>query len=224
MPPESAGALTDVAEVINKLWGHDTPGGRLFPSPMTRSPRVAALAPDRSAAAEMRLDQVRSVSADQRDWLFRVFLAVDAEELTTIGRDGLGFAHREGYQTTLFPCDKLWEGSWQGLVEAIDEGAFSTSVDTVQHVDRLFFVRANGDSIDHARSPADLLALSSFPEGCWYAVISDTPLDAWVHVRDHEGGSTDRAETCSECFVGIEGRFEEAADAVALARKLAKAP
>jgi hypothetical protein len=223
MPPQSAGTLTDVAEVINKLWGHDTPGGRLFPSPMTRRPRVAALAPDRSAAAELRLDQVQSVSAEQRTWLFAVFLAVDTEELTTIGRDGLGFSHDPGHQTTLFPCDKLWEGSWHDLVEAIDGGAFSANADTVQHLDRLFFVRADSDSIDYARSPADLLALSSLPEGRWYAVIADTPLDAWAHVRDHEGGSADRGATCSECFVRIEGRFDDPADAVALARTLAEA-
>jgi hypothetical protein len=32
-PVDSARTLRDVAETINKLWGHDTPGGRLFPAP-----------------------------------------------------------------------------------------------------------------------------------------------------------------------------------------------
>ncbi len=33
MPPESARTLCAVAEIINRLWGSDTPGGRLFPPP-----------------------------------------------------------------------------------------------------------------------------------------------------------------------------------------------
>lgn len=224
MPPQSARTLTDVAEVINKLWGQDTSGGRLFPSPLTRRARVAALAPDRSAATEMRLEQVHTVAADKRDWLYAVFLAVESESLTDIGRHGLCFSHRPGYQTTTFPCEKLWEGDWCDLVEAIEAGAFSASIDTAQHLDRLFFIRTHGDSIDDARAPADLLALQTPPEGRWYAVIADTPLDAWAHVRDHEHEPTDLTAMCPECFVRIEGRFDNAAKAVALAREAVSAP
>ncbi len=35
-PLESARSLCDAAEIVNKLWGHDTPGGRLFPAPLQR--------------------------------------------------------------------------------------------------------------------------------------------------------------------------------------------
>jgi hypothetical protein len=224
MPPQSASTLIDVAELINKLWDHATPGGRLFPAPVERRARVAALAPDGSAAAEMRLDQVSNVSADQRSWLYTVVLAVQDERLTDIGRDGLTFAHRPGFQTTVFPCEQLWSGSWEELRQEIDAGAFSEVADTVTHLDRLFFIRRQGDVLDDARSPRDLLALEDLPNGCWYAVIADSPLDAWAHVRDHEGAGTVEGETCPECFVRIKGRYENPGEALALARTSVTSP
>ena len=42
MPPDSARAIRDLAEIINRLWGHPTPGGRLYPAPLTREPMVIA--------------------------------------------------------------------------------------------------------------------------------------------------------------------------------------
>jgi len=104
------------------------------------------------------------VSPDEREWQYAVFLAADGEELTDIGIDGIRFAHRPGFQTTTYPCEQLWQGTWNDLVELIEACAFSTSADTVQHLDRLFFVRTDGDSVDVARAPADILALDAV--GC----------------------------------------------------------
>ncbi len=216
-PPDSARRITDIAEVINKLWGHDTPGGRLFPAPLARSPRVVALSPDRRAASTMRLDQARTAT-DRRDRLFGVFLAVEQEELVRHFSDGYHFAHRPGLQTTTFPCERLWQGSWPDLLRAIEDDLFASRIDTVQHLDRLFFVRAGGDTIDPARDPDDLLALAAPPEGRWYAITSDSPFDAWVHVRDHEDEADGEGTICSRCFVQIHGRFDTVAEAVALAQ------
>src|SRR5207248_1845696 len=36
MPGDSAQAISDVAEIINQLWGVATPGGRLYPAPIHR--------------------------------------------------------------------------------------------------------------------------------------------------------------------------------------------
>ncbi len=38
MPPNVFRFLRDVAEIINRLWGHDTEGGRLFPKPTPAGP------------------------------------------------------------------------------------------------------------------------------------------------------------------------------------------
>jgi len=42
-PVDAIGMLSDVAEIINWLWGHDTEGGRLFPAPVARRYRCAAI-------------------------------------------------------------------------------------------------------------------------------------------------------------------------------------
>jgi hypothetical protein len=39
-PPDAARTLCRVAEYINKLWGADTPGGRVFPGPIAAKPRT----------------------------------------------------------------------------------------------------------------------------------------------------------------------------------------
>ena len=36
MPLNSARTIRDLAEIINRLWGHTTPGGRLYPAPLGR--------------------------------------------------------------------------------------------------------------------------------------------------------------------------------------------
>ena len=43
MPVGVGRTVADIAEIINKLWGSDTPGGRLFPHPIARTPRVIAV-------------------------------------------------------------------------------------------------------------------------------------------------------------------------------------
>ncbi len=42
MTPDSARTIRDLAEMINRLWGHRTPGGRLYPAPLDRQILVVA--------------------------------------------------------------------------------------------------------------------------------------------------------------------------------------
>lgn len=220
MPPESARTLSDVAEVINRLWGHDTPRGRLFPGPIQREVRVAAVAPNRGGARELRLEQVREATNEEQRWHYAVFLAAEPDGLTGITRGGVGFLHQPGFQTTEYPCEQLWQGDWGTLVKVIDGGAFTGANDAVRHLDRLFFIRASKGEVDLPRSPADLLTLAPMPAGVWYAVIADSPLHAWVHVRDHEPDVANGPEVCPECFVQIKARREPGAQMLVLARRL----
>ena len=45
-PIESANAIRELAEIINQLWGHRTPGGRLFPGPLELEPIVISWSAD----------------------------------------------------------------------------------------------------------------------------------------------------------------------------------
>jgi hypothetical protein len=217
MPPDSSRTLRDVAEIINRLWGHCTPGGRLFPAPMQRAVRVAAASPDGGTVREFRLEQVREANDDERLWHFAVFLAAEQDRLIGATRGAVGFLHRPGFQTTEYPCEQIFQGDWEALVEEIDCGTFKDVSDTVQHLDRLFFVRASKGKIDQSRSPADLLALAAMPKGVWYVVIADAPLHAWAHVRDHEPNPANGGTVCPECFVEIKARREPGARMLELA-------
>lgn len=220
LPPHAAGRLCDVAEIINKLWGHDTPGGRLFPTPAARHPRLVAVARDGSGGAEIHPERAAHVAGERRDWLYAVFLAADGEGLVQVRGGRVRFTHTPGFQTTALPCELLWQGGLQELVEKIDAGAFAGTADTAQGLDRLFLIRVHDGGIDDARSPRDLLALPEPPAGRWHAVRADTPIEAWVHVRDHEHNGAEAGSGCRQCFVGVEGVFEDTEQAVALAREV----
>jgi hypothetical protein len=223
-PVDSARTLGDVAETINKLWGHDTPGGRLFPAPVARQPRVAAVAPDGKGGCEMRLEQVNQADERERTWDCAVFLAVEGERLIEPRRGGIAFTHLPGFQTTRFPCERLWQGSWEELMRAIEKDSFSRLDDTTEHLDRVFLIRVGQGQIDLARSPADVLALEAQPRGQWYVITADAPLDAWVHVRDHEPEIAGGREFCPECLVQITARRVPTKQVVVIANDVLTKP
>lgn len=224
MPVDSARTLRDVAETINKLWGHHTPGGHIFPVPVARQPRVAAVAPDGDGGCELRLEQVFEADECERTYNYAVFLGAEEDQLIAPGRGGVGFTHQPGFQTTRYPCERIWYGSWKELRQAVQQGTFSGLEDTVEHLDRVFLVRVGQGQIDLPRSPADLLALEGQPWGQWYAVTADAPLDAWVHVRDHEPDIAGGREFCPECYVRITARRVPTERAVAIANDALRKP
>jgi hypothetical protein len=214
-PPGSTRMLRTVAEYINRLWGEQSAGGRHFPGPLARRPRVVALAADGSAARQFSPEQILELPADERDWTFAVFLAAEEEELT-LHHGGLHLAHVPGFQATLYPCELLWQGERQELISKVEAGDFDGCADTARHLDRRFLIRADDDGVDLARSPEDLLAAAEPPEGRWYSVIADTPHEALARVRDHEptldDDPGDGGEDCPRCFVEVEGRFATTAE------------
>ena len=192
MPPTSARVLSDVAEIINKLWGIDTPGGRLFPAPLARLPRAAAASPDGASRIHFAsLLGVREVEPELRDWTFAVYRAAADEALC--GRPfhrGLRFSHRHGFQATSFPCELLWgPGPWDALIGQLDRFEGEALNDQVQYLDRVFVVRNHDGEVDDPRSPADSDANGEVLAGCWYVIRADDPGDALRHVRQHRSVS-----------------------------------
>jgi hypothetical protein len=190
-PPSVYRFLCDVAEIINRLWGHDTDGGRLFPRPIARWARAAALDPDRQAAVTFgSLAQIRTEST-RRDWTYAVFLAAADEELVDFDFEAPGhqrFAHVRGFQMTNYPVEMLWgPGSWKDLVQAVDELSDEAPVDRVKFLDRTFYVRVTQDGrIEYPRDRSDVLAADLTEESAvWYVLRADFPADAFVAVRDH---------------------------------------
>jgi hypothetical protein len=214
MPVDSARSLCDAAEIVNKLWDYDTPGGRLFPAPLQRWLRVVAVTPDGTGSIEfLTPDQVRGAEPEHRGWTYVFFSAVEQEELVGLPLDhspGLAFVPRPGFEMTAYPCDWLWgPGTWEDAITQLAEYPDDWLLDTVRYLDRLFLIRSIGPELDQPRSPAILLGLDqSSQNGTWLAILADHPWDAYRHARDH-GTKTKVPEvrTCQQCRGRLLGRF-----------------
>lgn len=213
-PPDAARTLCRIAEYINKLWGADTPGGRIFPGPTERVPWVAALSPKGAGFTTFSsVSQFREADSKLQDATFAVYLAAPEEELYDT-HGGLSFCHRPGFQWTDLPCDLLWgPGSLSDLVGELDRFEGGALNDRVQHLDRLFVIRVDGDTVDDPRSPADFDACD-LTEGSWHVIRADHPYDALRHVREHRDKPARdlRDDRCSDCAVTELGRFESRED------------
>jgi hypothetical protein len=192
MPPQVIDQLRDVAEIINRLWGFDTEGGRLFPGPVRRRPRVAALSSNCDATlVYSSLSAVRTDN-DHRDWTYAVFLAADGEELVDFDWAAPGrqrFLHTPGLEMTRYPAECLWgPAGHEQLLRVIDGFNDEDSADEVEFLDRTFYIRG-GDAEGRPEFPrtASQVVESglSDPTAEWHVVRADYPMDAWVLVRDN---------------------------------------
>jgi hypothetical protein len=181
MPPDSARAIRDLAEIINRLWGHPTPGGRLYPAPLTREPMVIAWRGDPpgrelTLVRAERLEYFREVG----DWRCIVVRAV-AED------DGLcDFdAHHE---RTLFPAELLWgPGTRQDALRWLSVERPKT--DTVEYLDRLFTLRIHDHRVSLPITPETMLGLpEALRVGDWLVLRADFPNHALMHARHLKDG------------------------------------
>jgi hypothetical protein len=181
MPPQSAQAICDLAEIINRLWGSYTPGGRLYPAPLQREVLVIWWREEDpgSGLYRCRPDQLANHEA-VLDWRG---IAVRA-----VPHDPDLFEFDARCERTSFPTDILWGPGTRAEVERW-LAARQPLGDTVQHLDRLFLVRRDADKVFIPCRPETFLAVPAIRKaGRWHAVKADFPNDAFAHVRHiHEG-------------------------------------
>jgi hypothetical protein len=190
IPPWVVRLLVDVAEIINKLWGHNTDGGRLFPGPVHRHLRCAALSPDSTAA--VTFGSLAGVQTEEktRDWTFAVFLAADREELIDFDWQSSGgqrFKHEPGFQMTDYPAEQIVAPtSLDDVLSFLSAKNLNEVADTIDFQDRLFFVRHYGaQRPEFPRSLRDMEIVDGQDDSVrWYVVRADFPMDAWVRIRD----------------------------------------
>jgi len=181
MPVDSARTIRDLAEIINRLWGHSTPGGRLYPAPLQREVLIVAwTGAEQGVTHTLLRDYQLEGFREAGDWKCIIVLGLFEDE-------GV-WEFDAQYERTNFPAELLWgPGSRDEALAWLKEAA--PEHDTVSYLDRLFTVRIHEGRASIARRPEVVLFLP--PErraGRWLLVRADFPLDAFVHGRHLKDG------------------------------------
>jgi hypothetical protein len=214
-PVDSARTIGDVAEFINRLWGHRTPGGHLYPGPVERSPRVAARS----------LDGMTSIILEPDD-LLRLHLDPHAEEWRKVNLHhpelwefsivlcpvnvGMAFyAHTGGWDRAPFPIDVLWRpGDLAGAAAAWVEHSSAWAGDLVETIDRVFLVRYPTPA-DEPEFPVAVERANDLDElaraGQWLVAVADVPGDALEHARAVKQKRHKASGECDDCRVHSHG-------------------
>lgn len=169
MPVQSAQAIRDLGEIINRLWGATTASGRLYPAPTRRDILVIGWSDDGESLVRMYAEQlseprhpgivhyvvVRAVADDPNLWQFA--------------------ARRE---TTQYPSEHLWGPGSHGDALAWVRSA-QPQPDEVEYLDRLFLIRQDADTIGVPYCPEACAALDERErDGTWHLLLADYPADA----------------------------------------------
>jgi hypothetical protein len=172
MPPDSARAIGQISEIINRLWGHDTVGGSLFRAPLEREPQIVSWHVEEKITSVHRpVHQV--LRPEEAAWPSIVVLGVPHDE-------GL-MRFDSQFERTVFPADYLFgpcplRESFAWVAAQKDLGG------AVTYLDRIFAVRSEGGEVDRVRSPAVMYGLApEAREGLWHITRADHPVDAWSH-------------------------------------------
>ncbi len=105
MPNQSARGICDLAEVINRLWGVPTPGGRLYPAPLHREVLAIGWSPGwaqgNQGASVTVMHAKQLADHDEPDeWTYLVVLG--------IWHDQQLWDFDAQYELTTYPADLLW--------------------------------------------------------------------------------------------------------------------
>jgi hypothetical protein len=176
MPVDGARTIYDMAETINRLWGHSTPGGRLYPTPIKRTTVIVAWADGGNNLTMMRPDQLPYFDPPD-DWTLIIVLGRENDESL------MGFDAR--YERTAAPAEWLWgPGDKTEAAAWIEEHGIQTDVCTT--IDRLLVVQAVDGKTYLPRRPEVALGLTvDRRRGSWHLLLADRSLDAFNRIRNN---------------------------------------
>ena len=185
-PVHSARMISDTAEIINRLWGHATSGGKLYPTRLRREILVVARTKEELGdnTQELRARQLAEFN-EAGEWSFLLIRGVfDDPHLSSFSNQ---------FELTAFPTDYLWgPGNKEGALEWLH--AENPMDDVVTYLERLFVFQVSGSQVSLAMRPEVATSLpSGSREGDWILAKADNPFDAIAHLRHAEEG-----KPCSE--------------------------
>jgi len=219
-PVDAASAISDLAEIINQLWGSATPGGRLYPAPVRRTIVALRWNADGSEVMSAVVEQGADAGQDAPDSSDR-----EADDWTYVMVRGVphdwDLLHFDAkYETARYPSEWLWGPgnaceamAWLACEQPPD--------DEVDVLDRIFLLRYHDDVLYLPQSP-DIAASVAEGEkpGTWFLVRADAPQDALGHLRQALAGChpDPRADgRCSQCPIETvgSGSWQEAMELLA---------
>lgn len=178
-PVEAVRAIRDLAEIVNQLWGHSTPGGRLFPAPLELEPIVISWSEDRLTATMATRDQFNAWNPlpDQEC----VIVAGNRDDQRLMSFDSW-------YERTDYPTVLLW-----GPGALADAGRWlegrHIELLALSRLDRVFAVKYDETRVDLPMGAATAAALSgAAADGRWVLVRADHPDDAFRHAMHRSAG------------------------------------
>jgi hypothetical protein len=215
-PVDAANTISDLAEIINHLWGSPTPGGRLYPAPVRRTivhlmwnqetseimsgpavPGPVPAAPEHDGAEDKRQGTGREAHGDQEQdgWTHLLVRGVAHDW------DLMHFDAR--YQSGHYPAEWLWGPgcgndamAWLTLEQPSD--------DEVDVLDRIFLLRFQEPLLYLPRNPDQAVSVAdSERPATWYLIKADSPEYAFSHQRQALAGGfgCTRRGPCPRCPV-----------------------
>jgi hypothetical protein len=211
-PADAANTISDLAEIIDHLWGVATPGGRLYPAPIQRSIvllswnaesgeiRFWPVASAGSVARRRRAGGADHGESPDRGWRHILVRGVPDDW------DLMNFDAK--YQAGRYPADWLWgPGSAEDASAWLD--AERPQDDEADILDRLFLLRYH-DKLLYLPKNADQAASVTSEEkpGTWYIVKADFPEHAFNHQRQllARGFGCAATGSCPRCPVETMGK------------------
>lgn len=196
-PVGAARELSDLAEFINHLWGHSTPGGRLFPAPLHRAVIAIGWNHDSGTTITGYAEQLAGV-ADEETFTYVLARAVHCPGGLNDPRL-VEFDAR--HATTAFPAQWLWgPGPREDAIAWLSE--HQPEPDVCDYLDQVVLVRTYDGHTDLPVYPAIAASLSAHQQqGTWHALRVDRGLDGFAHIRaliDPQAGHSaqDECRTC----------------------------
>jgi hypothetical protein len=203
-PTDSADSIRLVAEIINRIWGFRSPGGRIWPAPGKQQIILPCWDPETDTISSNRSDDLH-LWENRKNWQFIAVLAFDHDESV--------WYFDSDYESTALPARYLWgPGGWQ---EALDWLASAqVEAEEIDYLDRRFVVQVPAGERELPRNVSQFAGLPKDARGGrWLLLKADFPADAAVHGRAiaNEADRHARSGVCKACCVEVEADGDWAA-------------